>query len=178
MSRLRVPVTQHDHIRGETSAPVVVVEYGDYQCPFCGAAQPVIEQILSHYGDRLCLVYRHFPLVEVHPFAEPAAEAAEFAASRGVFWQMHEALFANQQQMSISLLITLAAALKLPPVALRDSLAAHTFAGKIQTDFIGGVRSGVNGTPTFFVNGVRHGSPYGVATLSAAIDQALSVAAS
>jgi protein-disulfide isomerase len=176
MSRLRVPVTPLDHILGDANAPVIVVEYGDYQCPFCAAAQPVLAQILAQFGDKLSLVYRHFPLVEIHPFAEPAAESAEFAGSRGLFWQMHRSIFANQHQLSIPLLINLAASLKLPPIALRDALAAHTFASKVQADFIGGVRSGVNGTPTFFVNGMRHDSPYGVATLSSAIERAMTTA--
>lgn len=176
MSQLRVPVTQRDHILGDANAPVVVVEYGDYQCPFCGAAQPVLAQILAQFGDNLSLVYRHFPLAEIHPFAEPAAESAEFAGSRGVFWQMHRAIFANQHQLSIPFLINLAANLKLPPIALRDALAAQTFASKVQADFIGGVRSGVNGTPTFFVNGRRHDDPYGVATLSSAIEHAMTTA--
>jgi protein-disulfide isomerase len=126
---------------------------------------------LAPFGDRLRLVYRHFPLIEVHPVAGPAAEAAEFAGSRGLFWQMHQSIFANQQRLSVPLLITLAANLKLSPIALRDALAAGTFAPKVRGDFIGGVRSGVNGTPTFFVNGVRHDSPYGAATLPSAIDQ-------
>ncbi len=176
MAQLRVPVTQRDHILGDANAPVVVVEYGDYQCPFCRAAQPVVEQILAQFGDSLSLVFRHFPLVEIHPFAEPAAESAEFAGSRGVFWEMHRAIFANQHQLSISLLISLATSLKLSPIALRDALAAQTFASKVQADFIGGVRSGVNGTPTFFVNGRRHDDPYGVATLPYAIERAMSTA--
>ncbi|CAA2141648.1 thioredoxin domain-containing protein [Hyphomicrobium sp. ghe19] len=176
MSRLRVPVTPLDHILGKPHAPVMLVEYGDYQCPFCGAAQPVLAQILAQFGDSVSLVFRHFPLVEIHPFAEPAAESAEFAGSRGVFWQMHRAIFANQHQLSIPFLINLAASLKLPPIALRDALAAQTFASKVQADFIGGVRSGVNGTPTFFVNGTRHDDPYGVASLPSAIERAMSTA--
>lgn len=177
MAQLRIPVTSHDHILGNDNAIVTIVEYGDYQCPHCGAAQPILAQILAHFGSRLRLVYRHFPLVEVHPFAGAAAEAVEFAGSRGVFWPMHQAIFANQHLLSIPLLISLAANLKLSPIALRDALASGTFATKVQGDFIGGVRSGVNGTPTFFVNGVRHDSPYGVATLSSAIDQAILAAA-
>jgi len=154
-----------------------MVEYGDYECPHCAAAQPVLAQILARFGDQVRFVYRHFPMVEVHPIAGPAAEAAEFAGSRGLFWQMHQSIFANQPRLSVPLLISLAAQLKLSPVELRDALAAGTFAPKVQGDFITGVRSGVNGTPTFFVNGVRHDSPYGVATLASAIDQAILAAA-
>lgn len=173
MTRLRVPITSLDHILGNDNAIVTLVEYGDYECPHCGAAQPILAQILVHFGNRLRLVYRHFPLVEVHPHAGAAAEAAEFAGAHGLFWQMHQAIFANQNRLSVPLLISLAATLKLSPIDLRDALASDRFATKVQADFIGGVRSGVNGTPTFFVNGIRHDSPYGVATLSAAIDQAI-----
>jgi protein-disulfide isomerase len=177
MALLRIPVTSHDHILGNDNAIVTIVEYGDYECPHCAAAQPILAQILEHFGNRLRLVYRHFPMVEVHPLAGAAAEAAEFAGSRGLFWQMHQSIFANQHQLNVPLLIALAANLKLSPIALRDALASGTFATKIQGDFMGGVRSGVNGTPTFFVNGVRHDSAYGVATLSSAIDQAILAAA-
>jgi len=156
---------------------VTVVEYGDYQCPYCAAAQPALGQILRHFGNQVRFVYRHFPLVEIHPVAGPAAEAAEFAGSRGLFWQMHQSIFVNQPRLSVPHLVTLAAQLELSPVDLRDALAAGTFAPKVQGDFIAGARSGVNGTPTFFVNGVRHDSPYGVATLASTIDQAILAAA-
>jgi protein-disulfide isomerase len=126
---------------------------------------------------RISLVYRHFPLVEVHPLASTAAEAAEFAGSHAAFWPMHQSIFANQQRLSASLLVALAAQLKLSPVALRDAIASRSFASKVQADFLGGVRSGVNGTPAFFVNGIRHDSPYGFADLPSAIDQAVMTAA-
>ncbi|RUM23889.1 DsbA family protein [Rhizobium vallis] len=173
MTQLRVPITSLDHIQGDDNAIVTLVEYGDYECPHCAAAQPSLEQILAHFGNRLRLVYRHFPMVEVHPHAGAAAEAAEFAGAHGLFWQMHHAIFANQHRLNVPLLIALAANLKLSPIELRDALASGRFATKVREDFIGGVRSGVNGTPTFFVNGLRHDSPYGVATLSSAIDQAI-----
>jgi len=178
MPRLRDPLTPDDHALGDDNALVAVVEYGDYQCPHCAAAQPVVEQILARFGGRLRLVYRHFPLAEVHPVAAPAAEMAEFAGSRGLFWQMHQSIFAAQPRLSVPLLISLAAHLKLPPVAARDALASGTFVPKVQRDFSGGLRSGVNGTPTFFVNGERHDSPHGVATLSSAIHQAMLAARS
>jgi len=173
MAQLKVPLTSFDHIQGDDNATVTLVEYGDYECPHCAAAQPVLEQIQAHFGNRLRLVYRHFPLVEVHPHAGAAAEAAEFAAYHDLFWQMHRAIFANQQRLNVPLLVSLAANLRLSPIDLRDALASERFSGKVREHFIGGVRSGVNGTPTFFVNGLRHDSPYGVATLSSAIDQAI-----
>ncbi|MBB2754603.1 UNVERIFIED_ORG: protein-disulfide isomerase [Rhizobium aethiopicum] len=173
MAQLRVPITSLDHIQGDENATVTLVEYGDYECPHCAAAQPILEQIQAHFGNRLRLVYRHFPMVEIHPHAGAAAEAAEFAGDHGAFWQMHRAIFANQHRLNVPLLISLAANLKLSPIDLRDALASDKFAAKVRDDFIGGVRSGVNGTPTFFVNGIRHDSPYGVATLSSAIDQVI-----
>lgn len=177
MAQLRIPVTSLDHRLGNEDASVTLVEYGDYECPHCGAAQGIVARILAQYGANIRMVFRHFPLVEVHPMAVTAAEAAEFAGAHGVFWPMHQSIFANQQRLSVSLLVALAAQLKLSPVALRDAIASHTYAAKVQADFLGGVRSGVNGTPTFFVNGIRHDSPYGYADLPSAIDQAVMAAA-
>jgi protein-disulfide isomerase len=177
MVQLRTPVTSLDHSFGSEDASVTIVEYGDYECPHCAAAQGVVARVLAQFGESVRLVYRHFPLVEVHPLSITAAEAAEFAGSKGAFWPMHQSIFANQQRLSASLLVALAAQLKLSPVALRDAIASRTFAQKVQTDFLGGVRSGVNGTPTFFVNGTRHDSPYGFEDLPSAIDQAISSAA-
>lgn len=173
MALLKSPLTPFDHVQGSEDALVTLVEYGDYECPHCALAQPVLKQIQARLGARLRLVFRHFPLTEVHPLAGPAAEAAEFAGAHQLFWPMHEAIFANQPRLSISLLSALATNLKLSAVELRDALASGLYASKIQADFIGGVRSGVNGTPTFFINGVRHDHPLGAAALGAAIDQAI-----
>jgi protein-disulfide isomerase len=170
MALLKIPVTALDHVIGDDNAQVTVVEYGDYECPFCAAAQPVVKQILARHGRNLRIAFRHFPLVEMHPHAEAAAETAEFAGSHGLFWPMHDAIFANQHRLNIPLLIALTASLKLSPIALRDALANGWFAPKVRADFAGGVRSGVNGTPTFFVNGVRFDTPLGVAGLPAVID--------
>lgn len=171
MVTLRVPVTSRDHIRGSQNALVTLVEYGDYECPYCGAAQPVVERLQARFSRELRVVFRHFPLVEVHPHSGPAAETAEFAGSNGVFWPMHDALFANQHRLSMPLMMTLASSLNLSTIALRDALASGQYAGKVRADFIGGVRSGVNGTPTFFLNGARYDSPIGVAGLGDAIDR-------
>jgi protein-disulfide isomerase len=173
MARLRIPVTSADHVIGNDDAPVTLVEYGDYQCPYCAAAHPIVKQILARHGNNLRFVFRHFPLVEMHPLAEPAAETAEFADSHEQFWQMHDAIYTNQRSLSIALLIALAANLDLSTIELRDALASHRFLPKIQADFAGGVRSGVNGTPTFFINGVRFDRPLGAAGLPAAIDATL-----
>ena len=170
---LRVPVTQHDHIRGNPDAAVTLVEYGDYQCPYCGAAHPVVQRVERFFGDRLRFVFRHFPLSQIHPFAEPAAETAEFAGAHGRFWEMHDALYENQRQLSPPLLFALATGLGLSQIELRDALTRGTYTPKVQADFIGRVRSGVNGTPTFFINGQRHDGGYSFPELQAAIEAAL-----
>lgn len=168
MALLKTPPNERDHRRGDPDASVVLVEYGDFQCPHCAAAEPVVQALLGSFDD-LQQIYRHFPLSEVHPLAEIAAQAAEFAGAQGAFWPMHDALFANQPQLSMSVIFAIAAELGLPQAALRDALEAGVHAGKVNDDFIGGVRSGVNGTPCFFVNGLRHDGPFTFEALSAAI---------
>ncbi|HEY2444301.1 MAG TPA: DsbA family protein [Rhizomicrobium sp.] len=166
---LKVPVTAADHIRGDNRAPVMLVEYGDCQCPHCGKAYREVERVRQHFGRSLGFVFRHFPLTQIHPLAESAAETAEFAAHHGEFWAMHDALYLNQSRLGMPLLFALAGAFELPQGLLRDALASGTYAGKVQFDFLGGVRSGVNGTPTFFINGTRHDAAFDFDTLSLAI---------
>lgn len=173
MATLRVPVTASDHVLGPKNAAVTLVEYGDYQCPHCAAAQLPVKQLLMRYSGRIGLVFRHFPLTEVHPMAGPAAESAEFAGGYGRFWEMHDAIFANQASLSPQLLVTLATALALSSHELLEALASGLYARKVQADFLGGVRSGVNGTPTFFVNGVRHDGAYSVPELSRSVENAM-----
>lgn len=170
MGTLKVPVTQHDHILGSANAPVTLVEYGDYECPFCGAAYPIVNQVVQHFGPKLRYVFRHFPLTEVHPDAEPAAESAEFAGAHSRFWEMHGGLYENQDRLGTPLLFALAEALRLPQSELRASIATEKYAPKIKGDFIGGVRSGVNGTPAFFVNGSQHDGTFEFADLVSAIE--------
>ena len=150
-----------------------MVEYGDYECPFCGQSHPIVNSILKHFGDDLSLVYRHFPLTQVHPHAQSAAETAEFAGAHGRFWEMHDALFANQQRLGLPLYLALATALKLSQEELLTALETGRYAPKIRRDFIGGVRSGVNGTPSFFINGYRYDGSYDFDSLVSAIDAAL-----
>ena len=178
MSMLRVPVTSHDHIRGAADAPVTVVEYGDYECPHCGAAHPNVLLLMRQFGDQIRLVFRHFPLAQIHPNAEPAAEAAEYAGSHGKFWQMHDGLYENQESLGLPLFLALADALQLPGAGLRKALTNAEFAPKIRADFVSGVRSGVNGTPTFFINGRRHDGTYAFDDLAAAVDAHLNSAIS
>jgi protein-disulfide isomerase len=157
--KVKVPVTKNDHSLGDEHAPITLVEYGDFECPHCGHAHPIVKGIQRDFGKRLRFVYRHFPLTQIHPHAESAAETSEFAGASGRFWEMHDLLFENQDRLSMSLFLELAAALELPAPALRSALATGEFAPKVRSDFMGGVRSGVNGTPTFFVNGNRYDGP-------------------
>ena len=173
MARLKIPVTTSDHVLGDDSAAVMVVEYGDYQCPHCAAAQVQVKQVMARFGSRIGLVFRHFPLTEVHPMAGLAAETAEFAGGHGRFWNMHDALFANQPGLSADLLLALVNALELSPTAWREALESGVHAPKVQADFMGGVRSGVNGTPTFFINGVRHDGGYSFPELASSIENAM-----
>jgi len=132
LSTLKNPVGEHDHVKGELNAPAVLVEYGDFQCPHCRMAHAVIHRVQKHFGDRLCFVFRNFPLTQIHPYAQAAAETAEFAGAYGKFWE-----------------------------------------SKVRSGFTGGVRSGVNGTPTFFINGERHNGPADYDSLARKISEAL-----
>lgn len=160
MAILRIPVTEDDHIQGNANASITLIEYGDYGCPFCAMANQVIKQVQSQNGDQLRFIFRHFPLTEVHPQAEMAAEAAEFAGHNGLFWDMHSLIYDNQKNLSLSLLLKLAEGLKLSPTDLENAIMRKAYELKIRRDFIGGVRSGVNGTPTFFINGERYNGSF------------------
>lgn len=158
MSKLRNPVDARDHAQGPADAPVTLVEYGDYQCPYCGEAAPLVAQAKAHFGDRLRLVFRNFPLSDMHPQALPAAIVAEYAGTQGRFWEAHDLLYANQDALGPQLYAEIAQRLALPMDGLRAALAGGAELDKIQADFEGGVRSGVNGTPGFFING-QHFQP-------------------
>ena len=173
MATLKAPISPHDHARGPADASVTLVEYGDYECPHCGLAHPIVKLIEKEYGRRLRFVFRHFPLAQVHPHAEPAAQSAEFAGAHDLFWEMHDGLYENQERLGLPLFFALAGTLGLSEAELRDALANGTFAPKVRDDFLGGVRSGVNGTPTFFINGRRHDGSYAFDELSAAIETEL-----
>src|SRR5438477_4784730 len=147
MATLKIPVTSGDHIQGDVDAPVILVEYGDYECPHCGHAYPIVQSVQEHFGQKLRFVFRNFPLNEIHPNAEDAAETAEFAAAHGKFWEMHDAIFENQESLADELLLALAESLKLKPADLQTALSAGTYTQHVRDDFLGGVRSGVNGTP-------------------------------
>jgi protein-disulfide isomerase len=171
--RLAEPVNDEDHLRGPATAPVTLVEYGDYQCPYCGTAHPAVQELLRRRPDRVRFVFRHFPLTTVHPFAEAAAEAAEAAGVRQRFWPMHDWLFENQDKLGPAALRLAAHDLGLAPAVLEQEVLGHAYLERIRRDVTSGVRSGVEGTPTFFVNGLRHGGGYGVPQLLAAVDAAV-----
>jgi protein-disulfide isomerase len=176
MANLKVPVSAQDHAQGPSSAPVTLVEYGDYQCPHCGRAYPIVKRIQKHFGERLRFIFRNFPLSEMHPDAEAAAEAAEFAGANGKFWEMHDLLFENQQRLGGPLYLELAAQLGLSAEALQSALESGMYEDRVAADFKGGVRSGVNGTPTFYINGHRHDAPFDYDDLAQAIEAASSAA--
>jgi protein-disulfide isomerase len=163
--QLRLPVSARDHIRGPEKAPITLLEYGDYQCPFCGEAAPVVHEVQRRLGDRLRFVFRNFPLTEMHPYAEHAAEAAEASAAHGKFWEMHDLLYTNQGALDDSHLVRYGTALDLPPSEIQTALTAHLYVDRIREDFMSGVRSGVNGTPTFFINGRRHDGAFDLNSL-------------
>lgn len=171
-AKLAPPVSERDHIQGPGTAAVTLVEYGDYECPFCGQAYPIVKEIQRRLGDQLRFVFRNFPLTQSHPHAEHAAEAAEAAGAQDRFWEMHDYLFEHQRALDDAHLLEYATALNLDQARFKHDLTTHTFADRVREDFRSGVRSGVNGTPTFFINGTRHDDSYDLETLLAAIEAA------
>jgi len=159
---------ERDHIRGPIDAPVTVVEYGDFECPFCGQAEPVVRELLRDFGD-VRYVWRHLPLNDVHPNAQFAAEAAEAAADQDAFWAMHDLLFAHQKALRPRDLVGYAEELGLDVERFTTALREHTSASRVAEDVDSADLSGVSGTPTFFVNGRRHHGAYDINTLSAAV---------
>jgi Na+/H+ antiporter NhaA len=159
---------ERDHVRGPIDAPVTVVEYGDFECPYCGQAEPVVRELLRDFGD-VRYVWRHLPLNDVHPRAQLAAEAAEAAAEQGAFWEMHDLLLGNQEALRPSDLIAYAEQLGLDVERFTDGLREHAGAARVAEDVDSADLSGVSGTPTFFINGRRHYGVYDIATLSAAV---------
>jgi protein-disulfide isomerase len=155
MNMLIPPVSETDHIRGAADALVTLVEYGDFECPHCGRAHVFVLDALERLGDDVRFVFRHFPLAQAHPHAPYAAEAAEAAGEQGRFWPMHDVLFENQDALESDDLVAYADELELDVKRFVDQLEAGIHQAKVQADFRSGVRSGVNGTPTFFIDGQR-----------------------
>jgi protein-disulfide isomerase len=169
ITQLAVPVSKRDHIRGPFNAPATLLEYGDYECPFCAEAHFVVQAVQAALGDQMRFVFRNFPLTNVHPHAERAAEAAEAAGAQGKFWEMHDILFENQSALEDEDLAGYAAALELDVPRFIKELMAGVYAPRVREDFRSGVRSGVNGTPSFFINDFRYDGPRDPEALAAAL---------
>jgi len=150
---LKPAVSKTDHIQGKKDADIVIVEYGDYQCPYCGAAYPVLKEMMTKYSKQIKFVFRNFPLSEMHQYARPAAIVAEAAALQGKFWEMHDAIYENQRTLSEPFLLELVEKLDLDPLQFNTDIKKSELAAKVDSDFESGILSGVNGTPSFFVNG-------------------------
>jgi protein-disulfide isomerase len=162
---LTVPVSERDHTIGPATAPVTLLEYGDYECPHCGRAHPVVKEVVRLMGDDLRFAFRHFPLAQIHPHAFGAALAAEAAGAQGAFWPMHDVMLEHQDRLDTGDLVAFAEGLGLDIGRFIADLEQRTYEPKVREDFMSGVRSGVNGTPTFFINGVRHNGGYDVPSL-------------
>jgi protein-disulfide isomerase len=167
---------ERDHVRGVDDAPITLVEYGDFECPYCGQAEPIIRELLSACDDDLRFVFRHLPLSDVHPHAQMAAEAAEAAAAQGAFWAMHDLLFAHQDELTARALRSYADELGLDPERFSDELRRRRHAARVRDDVATADASGVTGTPTFFINGRRHYGAYDTASLLAAVRSARAAA--
>jgi protein-disulfide isomerase len=167
--RLAVPVSPDDHALGRLDAAFVLVQYGDYECPYTRRSLDDVKLVRGELGADVVWVFRNFPLAEIHPHALHAAEAAEAAGAQERFWEMHAALFGNQKALSDADLHRYAVDIGLDTDAFDTDLTSGVHLDRIQADFDGGMRSGVGGTPTFFTNGVRHDGPYAGSELLAAL---------
>jgi protein-disulfide isomerase len=153
---LAVPVSERDHARGAADAPVTLVEYGDFECPYCERAYPIVKRLLAEMPGVLRVVFRHFPQNTIHANASVAAQAAEAAAAQGKFWEMHDILYEHQDELGEIEIVHFALRVGLEVYKFQADLAGEVYAKRVRADFRGGVRSGVHGTPAFFINGVRY----------------------
>ena len=171
LERLTAPISRRDHRSGPLHAAAQLLEYGDFECPACGAIHPLVQTIQKRLGQSLCFAFRNFPLTTVHPHSESAAEAAEAAAVQGEYWGMHNMLFENQDALDYGDLAEYAAMLGLDSARLTNEVVNRAHEGRVQGDFASGIRSGVNGTPTFFINGARYDGPRELESMVAALTQ-------
>src|SRR2546430_9146046 len=172
---LTPPVSERDHAQGRADAPVTLVEYGDFQCPYCGAAYPEVKRLQKALGKRLRFVFRNFPLTQAHPYALIAAEAAEAAALRGKFWEMHDLLFEQQTFLEPDIIPLWAKKIGLDLEKFGNDIKQGVVAKRIKEDRQSGIRSGVNGTPTFYINGARYDGSPDVESLLAALESELAI---
>ncbi len=173
LATLTQPVSARDHAEGPTDAPLTLVEYGDYQCPYCGAAYSVVKRVQKKLGKKLRFVFRNFPLTQAHPYALIAAEAAEAAALQGKFWEMHDLLYEKQTLLEPDSIPLWAEKIGLSLEKFRNDIEQGVVEKRIQEDRQSGIRSGVNGTPTFFINGTRYDGTPDYASLLAALESEL-----
>ena len=167
---LTLPVSSsRDHIQGPQKAPITLLEYGDYECPYCGKAFTIVKLVQNLLGNNLRFVFRNFPLTQIHLHAQHAAEAAECAGAQNRFWEMHDILYEHQQALEDEDLESYAELLKLDIPKFQSDLYNHFFADRVREDFLSGIRSGVNGTPTFYINGKRYNDSWDVETLTASL---------
>ena len=155
-SILSAPVSVDDYSQGPANAVVTLVEYGDYECPHCEQGYSIVKEAQRRLDLRLRFVFRNFPLTQIHPHAQQAAEAAEAAGAQGLFWEMHERLFERQRELNIQHLVRYAREIGADEHRLFNDLTSHAYSQRVRADFLSAIRSGVNGTPTFFINGNRH----------------------
>ena len=170
MSKLIIQPNNQDHIQGKENSRITLVEYGDFQCPYCKEAYPIVKEIQKIKGDVLRFVFRNFPLSEIHSYALHAAYAAEAAGKQNKFWEMHDILFENQKNLKDSDLRLYSEKLSLDIDQFTKDMNSDEVAKKVETDIMGGIKSGVNGTPTFFINGIRFDGPSELDSLLEAID--------
>jgi protein-disulfide isomerase len=163
--KLTLPVSLRDHIQGKDTSPLTLLEYGDYECPYCGQAYPIIKQVQKHFGSKLRFVFRNFPVSQIHPHAQHAAEAAECAATQNKFWEMHDYLYEHQQALDDQHLEKYASELALDLARFKNDMSMHVHAARVREDFLSGVRSGVNGTPTFYIDNTRYNGSWDLETL-------------
>lgn len=177
LKKLTIPVNiGSDHIRGSVNnAPITLVEYGDYECPYTGMAYPIVRELIREFGnDKIRFVFRNFPLNDIHPHAQHAAEAAEAAAAQDKFWQMHDYLFEHQKALDDGHLLEYAQKIGLEIHKFKNEVSRHLYAPLIEQSLKGGIDSGVEGTPTFFINGVRYEDSFDLKTFSETLQKYLS----
>lgn len=170
MANLRTPITKSDHVRGPESAPITLVEYGDYECPHCALAHPIVDRVQLYFSGHMRFVFRHFPMTE--------RRKRRIRRHRRAILEYAQRPIANQSRLSLPTIFLIAEQLGLTETALRNALETGQYRNKARSDFMGGIRSGVNGTPTFFINGVRHGGGYDYTSLVAGIQMRLAADAS
>ena len=166
-------IREDEWILGDVNAPVTILEYGDFECPYCRAARPVLRHLVDRNEGQVRLIYRHFPITSLHPHAELAAEASEAAGSQDLFWEMHDMIFTHQDALEFDNLVSYAESIGADATRFADELARHVYFDEVRRDFENGIIDGVNGTPTLFINGVRYDGPREYNLMQAVVDSAL-----